>query len=406
MRTIYVDHAATTYVDQEVIKEMQPLMAEIYGNPSSVHHKGREANRMLESSREKVANILNCKSSEIYFVGSGTESDNLALFGFARKNKEQGNHIITTKIEHHAVSHPCEQLKKEGFEITYLPVDLEGKVDLEELKKSIRKETILISIMYANNEIGTIQPIKEIGEIIAKLNSERPDSKIAFHTDACQAPGALNLNVSELGCDMLTLNGSKMYGPKGIGVLFVKKGTLIEPIIHGGSQEKHLRAGTENLANIIGFAKALELAEAGKEKEVARLIKLRDKLANGLLKKIEKIRLNGHPTDRLPNNVNISILDIEGEGLLLKLDALGVCASSGSACTSGSLDPSHVLLACGLPHVVAHGSLRMSLGKCNSEEDIDFLIEKIPPIVKELRSISALNLDPKNFSKLFNLKNL
>ena len=390
-KIVYLDHAATTYLRPEVIKAMASFGSDNYGNPSSLYSKGREAKKALETARSKVAAILGCQPEEIIFEGSGTESDNHALIGTAYANRGRGNHLIATVIEHHAVLHACEFLETQGFEVTYLPVDKDGIVKLEELEKSIRQETILVSVVFANNEIGTVQPIREISQIIKKKNP-----KTYLHTDACQAAGFYELKVDELGVDLMTINGSKIYGPKGTGLLYVKKGTMIYPFIHGGGQEQGRRAGTENVAGIIGLATALELVQKEKAKENQRLIKLRDKLITGLLK-IPKTVLNGHPTQRLPNNVNVTVLDIEGEAMLLHLDEAGICASTGSACSSGTLEPSHVIMALGHPYEMAHGSMRFSLGHVNTEEDIDYLLEVFPPIVEKLRAMSPVNLkNPKS----------
>lgn len=385
--TIYLDYAATTPLSLEVKKEMD-LATGIYGNPSSLHSKGYEAKMALDGGREKIAKILNCRSDEIIFTGGGTESDNLAILGFARANKAKGNHIIVSAIEHHAVLEPAHKLGKEGFEITYLPVSKDGIIDLEEFKKALRPETILVSIMYANNEIGTIQPIKEISKIIENSKSSKP----ILHTDACQAAGFLDLNVKELGADMLTLNAGKIYGPKGFGILYAKKGIKLEPIFYGGGQEFGLRAGTENLSGAVGLAKALELAQKNKEKESARLLKLRDYLKEKIVAEIPKIKFNGSFDKdlRLPNNLNVSILDVEGESLVLYLDNAGICVSSGSACTSKSLEPSHVILALGEPHEVAHSSLRFSLGHGTTKEDIDYAINVLKEVAEKLRAISPM----------------
>ncbi len=386
VRKVYLDHSATTYVDERVKEEMDKYYTLIFGNPSSFNDVGLEAKNALDNARENVSKILNAEPREIIFTGGGTESINLAIKGVARALKEKGKHIIASKIEHHAVLETCEYLeKKEGFEITYLDVDKYGLINLEELKKAIRKDTILISIMYANNEIGTIQPIDEIGKI-AKEN------EIYFHTDACQVGSYLTLDVNKLNVDLMTLNGSKIYGPKGVGVLYIRKGTEIEPIIHGGGQEFGLRSGTENIPGIIGFAKALEIAQENRDKESKRLIILRDKLIKGLLDTIPKTFLNGHPINRLPNNANVSILDIEGEAMLLYLNEHGVYASTGSACSSTSLEPSHVILAIGLPYEAAHGSLRFTLGRATTEEDIKYVLEKLPKDVEDLRQITPLDL--------------
>jgi cysteine desulfurase len=392
-KIIYLDHAATTYLRPEVTKAMAPFGETRFGNPSSLYGLGREAKNAIEQSRKKVAEIFNCTPTEIIFEGSGTESDNHAIIGAALANQGRGKHIIVSTIEHHAVLHACEFLETMGFEVTYLPVDRDGLLKQDELKKAIRQDTILVSIMFANNEIGTIQPIHEISQIIKSSSSNSAGSarQVLFHTDACQAAGYYNLNVNELGVDLMTINGSKIYGPKGTGVLYVRKGVMINPIIHGGGQEKNKRAGTENVAGIIGLSTALELVQKEREKESQRLAELRDKLINDLLK-IPKVVLNGHPTKRLPNNVNVTVMDIEGEAMLLHLDALGICASTGSACTSGDLEPSHVILALGHPYEMAHGSIRFTLGYCNTEKDIDYLMRVFPPIIKKLRAMSPVKL--------------
>ena len=396
--TIYFDYAATTPLDLEVKQEMD-LVWEKYGNPSSLHSKGYEAKVALDSAREKIAKILGARMDEVIFTSGGTESDNLAIFGYARANKNKGNHIIVSAIEHHGVLEPAHQLEKEGFEVTYLPVDKDGIVDLKVFKKSLRPETILVSMMYANNEIGTIQPITEISKIIrnfCEVKSQMSNVKSSksampiLHTDACQAAEFLDLSVKNLGVDMMTINAGKIYGPKGVGLLYIKKGLQIEPMIYGGGQEFGLRAGTENLAGVIGFAKALELVQKNKEKESVRLLKLRDYLKERIANEIPKIKFNGDFKNRLPGNLNVSILDIEGESLVLYLDNAGICVSSGSACTSKSLEPSHVILALGEPHEVAHSSLRFSLGHYTTKEDIDYVMEVLPGIVRKLRSISPL----------------
>jgi len=381
-----LDHAATTYVDSRVVEAMAPFWSKQFGNPSSLYALGRSAKAAMAQARAKMATIFGCQPAEIIFEGSGTESDNHALIGTALANQSRGKHIITSVIEHHAVLHACEFLESQGFEVTYLPVDHDGLVKLDELKQALREDTILVSIMYANNEIGTIQPIKEISQIIKSSNKQ-----IIYHTDACQAAGFFELKVDELGVDLLTLNGSKIYGPKGTGVLYVRNGTTISSLIHGGLQEAGRRAGTENVAGIVGLTKALELAQSERESEAARLTKLRNKLTAGLLK-ISKVILNGHPTKRLPNNVNVTVLDIEGESMLLYLDEQGVMASTGSACTSGSLEPSHVILALGYSYEIAHGSLRFSLGKVNTDKDIEYVLKIMPEIVEKLRQISPVNL--------------
>lgn len=393
MKRIYLDHAATTDVDSQVLKAMAPFWQNLYGNPSSLYLEGRLASEAIEKAREKVASILNCRSKEIYFTAGGTESDNLAIFGTAGAYKDQGNHLVTTQIEHHAVLHSFQQLEKQGFKVTYLPVNKEGLVNLEDVKTAITSKTILVSIMYANNEIGTIEPISEISKMIKSLRF--PISGIRYpilHTDACQAAGYLDLDIKNLGVDLLTLNGSKIYGPKGIGILYISQNLTIKPLLYGGGQEKGLRPGTENVPAIIGFANALELVQRNKDRESKRLIVLRDYLIKGIAARIPKVILNGHPKQRLPNNVNVSILDIEGEALILHLDKLGVAASTGSACTSGNLEPSHVLIALGLPYEACHGSLRLTLGKKTTKKEIDYVLKVLPEVVKKLRDISPIKI--------------
>jgi len=385
LKRIYLDNAATTAVHPQVIEKMLPYFTECYGNASSIHFVGREARKALEESRRKVASVLNCKPQEIYFTSGGTESDNWALKGAAFANRKKGNHIITSAIEHHAILHTCEWLEKQGFEITYVPVDEFGCVDPESVRSAIKDTTILVSVMAANNEIGTLQPIKEIAAIAH-------EHKVLFHTDAVQAIGAVKVDVQEIGCDMLSLSAHKFHGPKGVGVLYVKQGTRIENLLHGGAQERSRRATTENVAGIVGLAHALELATADIESKAEYLINLRDQLIEKLTA-IPHVRLNGHPTKRLPGNVNISVRFIEGEALLLRLDMAGIAGSSGSACTSGSLDPSHVLLAIGLPHEIAHGSLRLSLTETNTQEDVDYVLETLPGIIRDLREMSPLYND-------------
>ena len=383
MNTIYLDNNATTKTDEEVVKAMMPYLLENYGNPSSIYKIGRENRKVIEDSREKIANILNCEPSEIYFTSGGSESDNTAIKGIAYKYKNKGNHIITSKIEHPAVLETCKQLEKEGFEVTYIGVNENGFIDLEELKKEIKTTTILITIMFANNEIGTIQPIKEIGQIAKKHD-------IIFHTDAVQAIGNIAIDVKKLNIDSLSLSAHKFYGPKGIGALYVKKGVQFNKFINGGHQEKDKRAGTENIAGIVGLAKAIELAYQDLEEHNDKIKELRDYYVNQVKEKIPYIKINGDMEKRLPGNSNISFRFIEGEGLLLNLDLKGICASSGSACTSGSLDPSHVLLAIGLPHEIAHGSLRISIGKYNTKEEIDYVVGNLVEIVGRLRKMSPL----------------
>ncbi|SHD77227.1 cysteine desulfurase NifS [Schnuerera ultunensis] len=380
---VYMDNSATTPVKQEVLDEMLPYFTEKYGNPSSIYTLGSQSRNAVEISREKVAKALNAKTNEIFFTAGGSEADNWALKGVAYANRKKGNHIITSKIEHHGILHTCEYLEKQGFRITYLDVDEYGIIDLKELEKTITDETILISIMFANNEIGTIQPIKEIGRI-AK------DKGIYFHTDAVQAVGHIKIDVDELNIDLLSLAAHKFYGPKGVGALYIRQGVKIDPLISGGAQERNRRAGTENVPGIVGMGKAIELAYENLDEKNDKLIRLRDRMINKIFDKIDHVRLNGHPTNRLPGNVNVCFEFIEGESLLLSLDMAGIAGSSGSACTSGTLEPSHVLLAIGLPHEIAHGSLRLSLGDFNTEEEVDYVVEKLIEIVARLRSMSPL----------------
>ena len=384
MKTVYMDYAATTYVKPEVLEEMMPYFTEKFGNPSSFYGISRETKMAIDKARGQVAKALNCDMNEVYFTGGGSESDNWAIKGIASAHRKKGNHIITTKIEHHAVLHTCQWLEKQGFEVTYLDVNEEGFVDLEELKNAITDKTILVSVMFANNEIGTIEPVKEMGKICR-------ERKVIFHTDAVQAVGNVKIDVKDMNIDLLSLAGHKVYGPKGIGALYIRKGIRIDNLIHGGGQERARRAGTENIPAIVGLGKAMEIAGENLDEHIAKISKLRDKLIKGLLE-VPFTRLNG-PKDgskRLPGNVNVCFEFIEGEGILLSLDFEGICGSSGSACTSGSLDPSHVLLAIGLPHEIAHGSLRLSLGEGTTEEDVDYVLEKVPPIIARLRSMSPL----------------
>lgn len=383
-KTVYMDYAATTYTKPEVLDEMIPYFTQFYGNPSSIYSISRETKKALDLARDRVAKAINADRSEIYFTGGGSEADNWAIKGIAFAHKNKGNHIITTKIEHHAVLHACEYLEKNhGFEVTYLDVNEEGLINIDDLKNAITDKTILVTIMFANNEIGVIQPIKEIGQICR-------DKKVFFHTDAVQAVGNVPVDVKNMNIDLLSLAAHKIYGPKGIGVLYIKKGIKIHNLIHGGAQEKNRRAGTENVAGIVGLGKAIELAVDNMEEHSRKLISLRDKLIDGLLN-IPYTKLNGPSGEkRLPGNVNVCFKFIEGESVLLMLDAMGICASSGSACTSGSLDPSHVLLAIGLPHEIAHGSLRLSIGDGTTEEEVDYVLEKVPSIVQRLRDMSPL----------------
>lgn len=382
-RFVYMDHSATTPVRREVMDEMLPYFTEKFGNPSSIYTFARRSKSAVEDSRVKVANAIGALTEEIYFTGGGSEADNWALKGIAFANRSKGNHIITSSIEHHAILNTCKYLEKQGFEVTYLPVDKEGIIDIGELQRSITDKTILISIMTANNEIGTIQPIAEIGKI-AKENG------IYFHTDAVQAIGNVPIDVKDMNIDLLSLSAHKFYGPKGIGALYIKKGIKIDNIIHGGGQERNRRGGTENLSGVIGLGKAIELATRDIEGHNKKIIAMRDRLLDGIMDKIPYTKLNGHREKRLPGNINVSFEFIEGESLLLLLDGAGICASTGSACSSGSLDPSHVLLAIGLPHEKAHGSLRLSLGDLNTEEDVDYVLKVLPGIVERLRSMSPL----------------
>ena len=383
---IYLDNAATTRTSQEVVNAMLPYFTEHYGNASALYGFATKAHDAIEVAREQVAQVIGAKTEEIYFTAGGSEADNWAIKATAEFLKAKGNHIITSKIEHHAVLYTCEYLEKHGFEVTYLDVDEFGIVDPEEVRKAIRPTTILISIMFANNEIGTIEPIREIG-VIAR------EHHIYFHTDAVQAFGQIPINVDECNIDMLSSSAHKLNGPKGIGMLYIRKGIKIRSFIHGGAQERKRRAGTENTAGIVGFGVACEIAMKTMDERAEKETKLRDHLIQRLLKEIPYTRLNGHPTHRLPNNVNCCFRFIEGESLLLMLDQMGICGSSGSACTSGSLDPSHVLLAIGLPHEIAHGSLRLSLSGESTLEEIDFTVDELIRIVKKIRSMSPLYED-------------
>ena len=385
MNRIYMDNAATTRVTQPVLEAMMPCLTTVYGNPSSVHAFGRDARRLLDEARAKVAAALNAKPNEIYFTGCGTESDNWAVRGSAYALKAKGNHIITSAIEHHAILHTCQQLEREGFKVTYLPVDEYGQVSAADVEKAITPETTLISIMTANNEIGTIQPIAEIGAI-ARAHGVR------FHTDAVQAVGAIPVDVKAMNVDLLSLSGHKLHAPKGVGALYIRSGVRLERLMNGGAQERTQRPGTENMPSIVGLGRAIELATAHLDEKAAYVSALRDRLINGILETIPDTRLNGHPTNRLPGNCNVSIRYIEGESMLLNLDIKGIAASSGSACTSGSLDPSHVLLAIGLAHEVAHGSLRFSLNEDNTEEEVDYVIKSLDEVVKRLRAMSPLTM--------------
>ncbi|WP_425807555.1 cysteine desulfurase NifS [Desulfitobacterium sp. Sab5] len=384
MRRVYMDHSATTPVDPEVAQLVMTYYTEKYGNPSSVHSFGQEAKEGLEKAREQVAALIGAQPSEITFTSGGTEADNMAIFGTAEAQKKKGKHIITSAVEHHAVLDSCGYLAKNGYDLTVIPVDEEGFVNPQDIEKAIRPDTILISIMHANNEVGTIQPIAEIGKIAKEKG-------VIFHVDAVQSLSKVPIDVKTMNIDLLTISSHKIYGPKGVGALYIRKGVRLLPRIHGGGQEKKRRSGTENLPGIVGFGKACELAGERMNAEIERLKVLRDKLLDGIVERIDYVKVNGPRGDkRLANNVNVSILYVEGESLLLSLDMMGIAASSGSACTSGSLDPSHVLLAMGLKHEVAHGSLRFSLGKQNTEEDIDYVLEQLPKIVERLRMMSPL----------------
>ncbi len=385
-KLIYLDHAATTAARPEVVEEMLPYFSEKYGNPSSIYGLSAQSKEAVEKARRIIGDSLNTDAANIYFTAGGSESDNWALKETARAYSGKGKHIITTKIEHHAILHTCEFLEREGYEITYVNVDENGIVDVRDIEKAIRDDTILISVMFANNEIGSIQPIKEIGA----LAKERG---ILFHTDAVQAYGQIPIDVEDMNIDMLSASGHKLNGPKGIGFLYIRKGIKIKNLIHGGGQERGRRAGTENVPGIVGLGKAVSIAMATMDERIQKESELRDYMIEQVLVAIPYTRLNGHRTKRLPNNINFSFQFIEGESLLIMLDMAGVCASSGSACTSGSLDPSHVLLAIGLPHEIAHGSLRLTLGYENTKEDMDYVIDKLKGIVERLRSMSPLYED-------------
>lgn len=385
-KMIYLDNAATTRTAPEVVEAMLPYFSELYGNASTVYEFGAKSKEAVTLARETIADAIGAKDNEIYFTAGGSESDNWALKATAEAYKDKGKHIITSKIEHHAILHTCEWLEKNGFEVTYLDVDEFGVVKLEELKKAIRPDTILISIMFANNEIGTIEPVAEIGRIAREHG-------VLFHTDAVQAFGQLPINVDELNIDMMSSSGHKLNGPKGIGFLYIRKGVKIRSFMHGGAQERKRRAGTENVPGIVGFGKAVELALATMKERAAKECELRDHLMERVLKEIPFTRVNGDKKNRLPNNVNLCFQFVEGESLLIMLDMKGICGSSGSACTSGSLDPSHVLLAIGLPHEIAHGSLRLTLGADTTLEDIDYTVDAIKEIVTQLREMSPLYED-------------
>ena len=383
MKRVYMDNAATTALRRDVLDAMMPYLTDIYGNPSSLHYFGQEAHKAVENARHQVASALNAEDNEIVFTGCGTEADNMALKGIAEKYQSKGKHIITSSVEHHAILHTCEYLEKHGFEVTYLPVDEYGMVKAEQVRDAIRSDTILVSIMFANNEVGTIMPIKEIGAVCREKG-------VFFHTDAVQAVGHAAIDVKAMNIDLLSLSAHKLHGPKGVGALYIRKGIVVPSLLHGGAQERRRRAGTENVAGIVGLGKAIEIACSDIEGTAKRMCYLRDKLINGIEASIPEVKLNGHRTERLPGNVNFSIKYIEGESILLMLDINGIAASSGSACTSGSLDPSHVLLAMGMPHETAHGSLRLTLGDDTTEDDIDYVLEVLPEIVVKLRKMSPL----------------
>ncbi|MBU1033204.1 MAG: aminotransferase class V-fold PLP-dependent enzyme [Patescibacteria group bacterium] len=398
MEQIYLDHAATTFVESRVLEAMLPYISEVYANPSSFHSAGLQAKKAVDGARNSIARILNCRDHEVLFTSGGTESDNLAVIGIIRANKEKGRHVITSAIEHPAVLEPLKFLEKNGeIELTILSVDKHGLIDPKDLAAALRADTILVSIIYANNEIGTIQLIADIGREILKWRKQNKTALPYFHTDACQAAGACELDVEKLHVDTMTLNGSKIYGPKGVGLLYLRKGVNLEPLVRGGGQERGLRSGTENVPGIVGLAKALEIAQSEKEDENARLFVLRDRLIQGLLT-IPKTRLNGHVAERLPNNVNISFMDTEGEAAVLYLDAQGIYVSTGSACASKSLEPSYVITALGLPYEAAHGAIRFTLGKKTSAADIERVIEVVPGVIEKLRTMSPLKLNMKNYT--------
>ena len=390
---VYFDNAATTAMSSKVLEEMTPYLTEIYGNPSSVHAFGRDAKTALDRARDRVAAAIGATNREIVFTGGGTEADNMAIIGVAHRYSKKGKHIITTAVEHHAVLHTCEKLEKEGYNVTYLPVDEYGLVTPEQVRAAITDETILVTIMFANNEIGTIMPVAEIGKVCREAG-------VLFHTDAVQAVGHVPVDVNAMNIDLLSMSAHKFHGPKGVGALYIKKGIVIPSLIVGGAQESNKRAGTENVAGIVGMGCAAELAVAELDKNMKHITHLRDRLIEGISKRIPEVKLNGHPENRLPGNVNFSIRYIEGESILLWLDISGIAASSGSACTSGSLDPSHVLLAMGLPHEVAHGSVRLTLSEQNTEEEVDYVIEKLTETVERLRAMSPLYMPSEKTREL------
>ncbi|QOR34281.1 cysteine desulfurase NifS [Clostridium sp. 'deep sea'] len=394
MRNVYLDHSATTPLRKEVLEAMIPFYTETWGNPSSIHKWGREVRIAVENAREQIATLIGANARELFFTGGGTESDNIAILGTAEAKKHKGKHIITSQIEHHGVLDTCHYLQKQGFDVTYIPVDEFGLVNPQDVKDAIREDTILVTLMLANNEVGTIQPIKEISKYTREAG-------VWLHTDAVQAVGSIPVNVDDLGVDMLTFSAHKFYGPKGIGALYTRKGVRPKPVVHGGGQERKVRPGTENVAGIVGMAKALELAVKELNETQARLTGLRDRLITGIKESIPAVILNGHATKRLPGNANMSFLYVEGESIILSLDLVGIAVSSGSACTSGSLDPSHVLMSMGMDHQQAHGSLRMTLGKGTTDEDIDYVLQQLPPIINKLREMSPLYI--KNIKEMENL---
>ena len=383
MKRIYLDNAATTKLAPAVFEAMTPYLTEIYGNPSSPHYFGQQVAAAIDKARQQVAAGIGADAGEIIFMSGGTEADNMAIRGIAERYSSRGKHIITTAVEHHAVLHTCQLLEKHGYEVTYLPVDEYGRVTVDQVREAIRPDTVLVTVMFANNEVGTIMPIPEIGALCREKG-------VFFHTDAVQAVGHLPIDVKAMNIDMLSMSAHKFHGPKGVGALYVRKGIMLPALIQGGAQERNRRAGTENVPGIVGMGKAMELAVGSLEENAAKMIRLRDRLIRELPKRIPEIKLNGHPTDRLPNNVNYSIKYIEGESILLMLDLNGIAASSGSACTSGSLDPSHVLLAMGLTHEVAHGSVRMTLSEETTEEDVEYVLDVLPRVAERLRRMSPL----------------
>ncbi len=389
-KLIYMDNAATTPVRPEVVRAMMPFFSDYFGNASSIYELAQQSRGSVDDARRAVARSLGCRASEIVFTSGGTESDNAALKGVAFALRNVGNHIITTAIEHHAVLHACHQLEQFGFEITYLPVDEYGLVEPDDVATAVTGRTILVSVMMANNEIGTIQPISEIASTVARA-AERFGRKIYMHTDAVQAVGAIEVNTRRLGVDLLSLSAHKLGGPKGVGALYIRRGTPFEPLIMGGGQERDRRSGTENVPGIVGLAEAMRLADAEREQASSHIMKLRDRLIHGIQERMEGVRLNGHPAKRLPNNVNVSFENVEGEPILLGLDFAGICASSGSACSSASLEPSHVLTAIGLPADLAQGSLRITVGKDNTDEEVDYLLETLADLVNRLRAMPSLS---------------